>query len=179
MLYSLPILREYFRIIIFGTFLIIKKVLIRLLNFWRLISFADRFLLVTLVVSGLFLIGGWRSYHIVFSHEYTYFHRIATDDLVLFVSFKGLVVLSVLLINFFDAYKWGCFLRVLGTLALLVIYGLNYFYPERISLNKETQFTWQFYLYGLSLLVIFIIGLLGMTNHTQKDRRTAIARSFS
>ena len=179
MLYSLPILREYFRIIISGTFLIIKKVLIRLLDFWRLVSFADKLLFVTLVVSGLFLIGGWRSYHIAFSDEYTYFHKIATDDLVIFVSFKGLVFLSVFLINFFDAYRWGCFLRVLGMLALFVIYGLNYLYPERISPNKETQFTWQFHLYGISLLVIFINGLLGMTNHTQKDRRIATARSFS
>ncbi len=165
---SLSFLKNYIHIILFGIYTIVKRFVVYSLQLWWQISIRDRFLFLFLLVSGLFLVVGWRSYYIVFDAEYTYFHKVTTDDLVLFLILKGLLVLSILLINFFFKYQLGVFIRIVSIVSLCILYIVTYMHPERITPNPETKFTWQFYSYGLLLFFVMISGFLGMINHTQK-----------
>ena len=174
-MFSLSFLKNYLYTIIFGIFTIVKRFFIYSLQLWGQISIRDRFLFIFLLASSLFLAGGWRSYHIIFNADYIYSHTITTDDLVSFAILKGLLVLSILLMNFFCKYRLGVFIRFVSITGLFILYVITYMYPERITPNPETKFTWQFYSYGVLLIFVMISGFLGMINHTQKVRRKEIA----
>ena len=153
---------EYFTIVIYGIISIIKRILSFCLKIWSYISTTDRVLLISTFISVPFLVGGWRSYYITFSEEYSYFHKISTDDLLIFLFLKIIIFLSIFWLSFFNKYKVSIkIIQYISVLGLVFIFLLNYMFPEKITPSKETNFTWQFYHYGVMLVFILISSFLG------------------
>ncbi len=167
-MFYLQSFKAYVNIIIVGVFIVMKKVLVAYLQIWNSAFKIDRFLFIFLLISSFFLIGGWRSYHIIFNSEYTYFHKITTNDLLLFIALKSILFISFLFINIFNMKKLGFFLQLTSIACLLFLYIVSYLYPERITYSKDTQFTWQFYFYGFSLICIVVSSFLSLIKHSQK-----------
>ena len=155
-------LKLYALVLFTGIIAIIKRVLSGVLKSWQTISMSDKVLLLLMGVSIPFIVTGWRGYRINFSQEYSYFHRVITDDLVVFLSLKCFIFVTVVTLNFLNHYRIiSRIIRYLSTMGLVLIYLLNYFSPDRITPNQEAAFTWQFYQYGLTLIFILISSFLG------------------
>jgi len=57
--------------------------------------------------------------------------------------------------------------RIPPLLLITFYYFLNIIYPERIALVNEAVFSWQFFIFGINLLLCWMTGILGIKYYAQ------------
>ncbi len=141
------------------TYSLLKQLLLRL-PFWERVHWF--FSLLCLVL----LLQPWRGYDIALG-EQMHYHRIYSDDFLLFVILFG-ASLSPAIFYFADGYAQEKYknvalvVRLLGLGAVLLLFFLNVLFAERVANTTEASFTWQFYLFGISVLIDSVVGYMGI-----------------
>jgi len=154
---------KYFSIVGSGVLRIYKNIFLKLLA--RLAYFQIKEVLYyVLILYSILLTGmGWRSYEIFINNEKNH-HSITTNDFLVF-----LVCFCIMLIPGFIKFilkKENHYLNLIsfnaGLIVITIFYFLNFIIPSRISPTPESVFTIWFYLFGLNILLLWIIGVLSI-----------------
>ncbi len=163
-------LLKLFNIIVTGIYKILKDILKWALSYWNNLPFAEKFFTLNLIILAFFLSQGWRAYEISFATEYTYYHKIYTDDFFLFFIF---IILAVSTTFFWrldvHSNKLIVFFRIFSLGGIFLLWVMNLLLPERIASTPEADFTYQFYIFGIFAFFGLISGFLGIINYTQKE----------
>ena len=139
---------------------------------WRRILFWEKLFIISLLCIFYLLSQGWRKYQVVFNDSFSVTHVIHTDDFLWLFIFYFLSFLPI--IFYFSEQQIRTklktilgFLRMFSLVMIVMIYFINLFWPERITVVKESVFTWQFFVFGFSLVFNIITGYWGIIAYAQ------------
>jgi len=145
---------------LFSIYRAIFQILITKLRYFSYMEILyNLFIIYSLALSGI----GWKSYKILINEE-IYRHTISTNDFLVFLTGFFIMLIPAILKfakklekMFITKY---CFLfgMVLNTL----FYILNFIFSSRISSTPEASFSVWFYLFGINLIVLWMIGVPGI-----------------
>lgn len=157
---ALKFIFNYFRILLTGYFHIYKLVFLKIAGYLRVFSLLEIIYYLFVISSLVFSSLGWRGYEIAI-YEDTSYHTISNDDFLFFLF--GTILMSLpAFFKVFSITRKGTIAAVLNLSGLLlntVFFILNFIFPSRISSTPIASFTIWFYLYGLNLIILWVLSV--------------------
>jgi hypothetical protein len=155
----LKVIKNYIWVTSYGLFTIYNVVFQKFISRIRFFSLKE-FIYYLLIGYSILLAGaGWRSYEIIINEEVNRHTIVSNDFLVFFTCYFIMIIPAIL--KFFRKFESSLVNKssfITGLTLITIFYIMNLVDPARISATPIAAFTIWFYLFGVNIILLWILG---------------------